>query len=103
LRNRYSDEQERHLNPASVYTHCETAIEAELVDRNSSFSSAAGAKQAAEKVGIRAKSAESIPQGLKAHDDYIAFTPGINPRPTLKPSFSAACKAQFSLSYLRPD
>ena len=31
-------------NPASVYTHCETAIEAELVDRNSSFSSAAGAK-----------------------------------------------------------
>jgi hypothetical protein len=32
--------------------------------------------------------------GAKAHDDYIAFAPGINPRPTLKPSFSAACKAQ---------
>ncbi len=31
--------------------------------------------------------------GAKAHDDYIAFVPGINPRPTLKPSFSAACKA----------
>jgi hypothetical protein len=30
---------------------------------------------------------ESMPQGLKAHDDCIVFEPGINPRPTLKPSF----------------
>ena len=26
--------------------------------------------------------------------DYIAFTPGINPRPTLKPSFFGACSAR---------
>jgi hypothetical protein len=32
--------------------------------------------------------------GAKAHDDYIAFRPGINPRPTLKPGSSAACKAR---------
>ncbi len=32
--------------------------------------------------------------GAKAHDDYIAFAPGINPRPTLKPSFSAACVSE---------
>jgi hypothetical protein len=30
--------------------------------------------------------------GAKALDDYIAFAPGINPRPTLKPGFSAASK-----------
>jgi hypothetical protein len=30
---------------------------------------------------------ESMPQGLKAHDGYIAFGPGINPRPTLKTEF----------------
>jgi hypothetical protein len=30
---------------------------------------------------------ESKTSGAKAHDDYIAFTPGINPRPTLKPEF----------------
>ncbi len=35
---------------------------------------------------------ESMPQGLKAHDDYIAFAPGINPRRTLK-YFSAASLA----------
>ena len=30
--------------------------------------------------------------GAKAQVDYIAFAPGINPRPTLKPSFSATCE-----------
>jgi hypothetical protein len=35
---------------------------------------------------------KAITSGAKAHVDYIAFTPGINPRPTLKPTFSAACK-----------
>ena len=37
---------------------------------------------------------EEHTSGAKAHADYIAFTPGINPRPTLKPSFSAACSAR---------
>jgi hypothetical protein len=41
--------------------------------------------------------------GAKAQVDYIAFTPGINPRPTLKPSFSAACKARRILNHLRHD
>jgi hypothetical protein len=45
------------------------------------------ASEAAEKSDRAGKHAP----GAKAHDDYIAFAPGINPRPTLKPSFSAAC------------
>ena len=30
----------------------------------------------------------------KAHDRYITFAPGINPRPTLKARFSAAAKGR---------
>jgi hypothetical protein len=40
---------------------------------------------------------------VAAHDDYIAFTPGINPRPTLKPSVSAACKARDHPDRVRLD
>jgi hypothetical protein len=43
--------------------------------------------------GLKARLILRDPSGAKAHDDYSAFTPGINPRPTLKPSFSAACLA----------
>ena len=35
---------------------------------------------------------ESFSAACKAHIDYIAFRPGINSRPTLKPTFSAARK-----------
>jgi hypothetical protein len=31
--------------------------------------------------------------GAEAHDDFMTFLPGINPRPTLKQSFSAAYEA----------
>ena len=51
-------------------------------------------KQAAEKLWIRGEIGGKHTSGAKAHVDYIAFRPGINHRPTLKPSFSAACKAR---------
>jgi hypothetical protein len=50
------------------------------------------ASHAAEKPGIRAKWAKHNTSGAKAHVDYITFTPGINPRPTLKPSGSKAAE-----------
>jgi hypothetical protein len=37
--------------------------------------------------------AKNVPQGLKA-TKMTRFMPGINPRHTLKTSFSAACEAQ---------
>ena len=43
--------------------------------------------------------AKSIPRGLKPTMIYMTFMPGINPRPTLKQSFSAACKARYILIY----
>jgi hypothetical protein len=42
-----------------------------------------GLKQAAEKLWIRGEIGGKHTSGAKAHDDYIPFTPGINPRPTL--------------------
>ena len=39
---------------------------------------------------------KTVPQGLKA-TKTATFMPGINPRPTLKTSFSAACKARTYL------
>ena len=38
-----------------------------------------------------AKRLKDIPQGLKAHIDLIGLMPGINPRRTVRTSFSAAC------------
>jgi hypothetical protein len=46
-----------------------------------------GAKQAAEKHWIRGEIVGKHTSGAKAQVDYIAFTPGINPRPTLKTEF----------------
>ena len=64
-----------------------------LQSRYASEGTAAWALQAAEKLWIRGEIGGKHTSGAKAHADYIAFTPGINPRPTLKPSFSAACEA----------
>jgi hypothetical protein len=40
------------------------------------------------------KSAKSVPQGLKPGGLEWPFLPGINPRPTTRASFSAACEAR---------
>jgi len=40
---------------------------------------------------------EKHPSGAEAHIDLIGFMPGMNPRPTARTSFSAACKAQIFL------
>jgi hypothetical protein len=52
-----------------------------------------GAKQAAEKLLISPGKPEKHTSGAEAHVDFIGFMPGINPRPTARMSFSAACKA----------
>src|ERR1035441_10145934 len=55
----------------------------------------AGAKQAAEKGLISGERPEKHTSGAKAHIDSIGLIPGINPRPTARMSFSAACKARL--------
>ena len=57
----------------------------------------AGAKQAAEKGRISGENLGKHTAGAEARFDSIAFMPGINPRPTARRSFSAACKARFIL------
>ncbi len=55
-----------------------------------------GANQPEEKdlnLGVQPK---SMPQGLKPGVDLAASMPGMNPRPTTRLSFSAACKARIS-------
>jgi hypothetical protein len=53
----------------------------------------AGAKEAAEKLQNLGELDGKQTSGAKGRVDFIAFTPEINLRPTLKPRFSAACKA----------
>src|SRR6202044_3589057 len=50
--------------------------------------------QAAEKGFVSFERLEKHTSGAEAHVDLIGFMPGINPRPTARTSFSAAC--QFS-------
>ena len=59
-----------------------------------------GAKQAAEEVLISPGKPEKHTSGAEAHVDVIGFVPGINPRPTARMSFSAACKAHGFMRYL---
>jgi hypothetical protein len=49
-------------------------------------------KEVAEKGLLPSKMPEKHTSGAKAHVDSIGFIPGINPRPTARMSFSAACK-----------
>ena len=53
-----------------------------------------GAKEAGEKGEIAGEYREKHTSGAKAHVDSIDHLPGINPWPTARTSFSAACKAQ---------
>ena len=62
-----------------------------------------GAKQAAEKGHISGENFEKHTSGAEAHVDFIDFMPGINPRPTARISFSAACEARlFLLTFCGP-
>ena len=56
--------------------------------------SASGAEQAAEKLENLGETGEKHTSGPKGRVGSVAFTPGMNPRPTSKQGFSAACKAQ---------
>ena len=56
-----------------------------------------GPEQAAEKGLISGERPEKHTSGAKAHIDSIGFIPGINPRPTARMSFSAACEGPCSL------
>jgi len=56
-----------------------------------------GPWEAAEKLLISPGKPEKHTSGAEAHVDFIGFMPGINPRPTARMSFSAACKAPLSL------
>jgi hypothetical protein len=47
----------------------------------------AGAKQAAEKLGVRGKMGRKHTSAAKAIIDSIGFVPGINPRPTARNEF----------------
>ena len=58
----------------------------------------AGAKQAREKGVIVEEIGGKYTTGAKARVDYIGFIPGINPRPTTRMGFSAACKARAFFS-----
>src|ERR1700679_1641472 len=49
---------------------------------------------------FRRRFPRSIPQGLKPTIDLIGFVPGMNPRPTARTSFSAACKARADFGAL---
>jgi tRNA(Ile)-lysidine synthase len=52
-----------------------------------------GAEQAAERGQSTSESPEDQTSGAKAHVDPAGFMPGINPRPTTRAGFPAACKA----------
>ncbi|HEY1803038.1 MAG TPA: hypothetical protein VGG45_01030 [Terracidiphilus sp.] len=52
-------------------------------------------EQLAEKVCVRGEKPQKHPSGPKGHVDIAAFEPGINPRPTARLSFSAACKGHI--------
>jgi hypothetical protein len=54
----------------------------------------AGAKEAAEKGLFSGNIGKRHTSAAKAGADSVAFVPGINPWPTARTSFSAACKAQ---------
>jgi tRNA (guanine-N1)-methyltransferase len=58
----------------------------------------AGAEEAAEKGWFSGKMPEKHTSGAKAPIDSIGFMPGINPRPTARLSFSAACKARTDIA-----
>jgi hypothetical protein len=55
------------------------------------------ARQAAEKGLSAGEFPEEQAAGAKAHVDSIGLLPGINPRPTARLSFSAACKARLPI------
>jgi hypothetical protein len=59
----------------------------------------AGAKQGAEKGLFGSEMPETHTSGAEAHIHLIGFKPGINPRPTARTSFSAACKARHQFSW----
>ena len=52
-----------------------------------------GVEEVAEKLGIWAETDESKPWWLKPPIILRALLPGMNPRPSARTSFSAACKA----------
>src|SRR5271157_5840061 len=52
-----------------------------------------GALQAAEEGGSTGKLPEKHASGAEARADSAGFMPGMNPRPTTRTSFSAACLA----------
>ena len=54
----------------------------------------------AEKVGVSDEPAGRHPSGAEAHADLTGLEPGINPRPTTRPSFSAAGLAAAGTVYL---
>jgi hypothetical protein len=54
-----------------------------------------GLKKAAEKGRLAGQFPERHTAGAKAQVHSIGLLPGINPRPTARLSFSAACKAQL--------
>jgi hypothetical protein len=55
----------------------------------------AGAEEVDEKALDSDEELKSIPQGLKPALIRLAIMPGMNPRPTVRMSFSAACKARL--------
>jgi len=57
-------------------------------------SSSAGAEWVAEKGWIWDGNGEKHTSAAEADIDSIGIVPGINPRPTARLSFSAACKAK---------
>jgi Flp pilus assembly protein TadG len=72
----------------------EEAVQAESFGIRMDEEHPAEAKQVAEK-GLRSsENPEEHTPGAEAHADFIGLLPGINPRPTARLSFSAACKAQ---------
>jgi hypothetical protein len=54
----------------------------------------AGPKQAAEKGCFSGETPEKHASGAKARVDSIGLMPGINPRPTARLGFSAACEGR---------
>jgi hypothetical protein len=56
--------------------------------------------EAAEKGLFWVKSGKKHTSGAKARADSVALVPGINPWPTARTSFSAACKADPALGLL---
>jgi hypothetical protein len=59
-----------------------------------------GAKQAAEKGHISGRVPEKRTSGAKALGDSIGFMPGIDPQPTARRGFSAACKAHVDFGFV---